>query len=101
MGLRPARSYAQPNGLRHRSRTLIHPVLAAKQAVTADHVGQGRFGLNIVCGWNEDEFGMFGAHQQEHDARYEYGQEWWEIIRRLWAGEDRSITKANSSGSNA
>ena len=30
---------------------------------------------------------MFGAHQQEHDARYEYGQEWCEIIRRLWAGE--------------
>jgi len=66
---------------------LIHPVLAAKQAVTADHVGQGRFGLNIVCGWNEDEFNMFGARQQEHDVRYEYGQEWWEIIRRPWSGE--------------
>jgi alkanesulfonate monooxygenase SsuD/methylene tetrahydromethanopterin reductase-like flavin-dependent oxidoreductase (luciferase family) len=32
---------------------LIHPLIAAKQLVTADHIGQGRFGLNIVCGWNE------------------------------------------------
>src|SRR5215469_8430302 len=35
---------------------LIHPVVAAKQMATTDHVGQGRFGLNIVCGWNQDEF---------------------------------------------
>ena len=27
---------------------LFHPVIAAKQMVTADHVGHGRFGLNIV-----------------------------------------------------
>ncbi len=66
---------------------LIHPVLAAKQAVTADHVGQGRFGLNIVCGWNQDEFNMFGARQQDHDRRYDYGREWWEVIQRIWSGE--------------
>ena len=40
---------------------LIHPLIAAKQFVTADHIGNGRFGLNVVCGWNEDEFDMFGA----------------------------------------
>lgn len=66
---------------------LIHPVLAAKQSVTADHVGRGRFGLNIVCGWNQDEFNMFNVSQQAHDRRYEYGQEWWDIIRRIWSGE--------------
>ena len=65
---------------------LIHPVLAAKQSVTADHAGSGRFGLNIVCGWNQDEFNMFGANQKAHDRRYEYGQEWWDIIRRIWSG---------------
>lgn len=37
----------------------IHPVLAAKQCVTVDLIGDGRFGLNIVCGWNQDEFEMF------------------------------------------
>lgn len=66
---------------------LIHPVLAAKQSVTADHAGSGRFGLNIVCGWNQDEFNMFGANQKAHDRRYEYGQEWWDIVRRIWSGE--------------
>src|SRR5271156_6204008 len=30
---------------------LFPPIIAAKQMVTADHVGEGRFGLNIVCGW--------------------------------------------------
>ena len=34
--------------------------------VTADHVGEGRFGLNIVVGWNEGEFEMFGVEQREH-----------------------------------
>ena len=39
---------------------LIHPVLAAKQMATVDQVGRGRFGLNIVCGYNQDEFDMLG-----------------------------------------
>jgi FMNH2-dependent dimethyl sulfone monooxygenase len=32
---------------------LIPPLIAAKEFVTADHIGEGRFGLNVVCGWNE------------------------------------------------
>jgi dimethylsulfone monooxygenase len=63
---------------------LVHPVYAAKQIVTADHVGRGRFALNIVAGWNQDEFDMFGAAQREHDIRYEYGAEWLEVVRRMW-----------------
>lgn len=67
---------------------LLHPVSAAKQMVTADHIGGGRFGLNIVCGWNPLEFGMFGADLQEHDQRYNLGDEWLEIVRRLWTEEE-------------
>jgi len=63
---------------------LVHPVFAAKQFVTADHVGRGRFGLNIVCGWNQDEFDMFGVEQRDHDNRYEYGREWIAAISRMW-----------------
>ncbi len=66
---------------------LIHPVLAAKQCMTADHIGHGRFGLNVVCGWNPSEFGMFGHTQDPHDSRYDRGQEWLEIITRIWDGE--------------
>ena len=63
---------------------LVNPVFAAKSVVTADHVGQGRFGLNVVSGWNSDEFKMFGADLREHDERYGYSEEWLSIVKRLW-----------------
>jgi len=66
---------------------LHHPLVAAKQMATADHIGQGRLGVNIVCGWNEDEFQMFGVAKHAHDDRYAQGEEWWSIVRRIWAGE--------------
>lgn len=66
---------------------LVHPVFAAKQFVTVDHVSRGRFGLNVVCGWNQDEFDMFGVEQREHDMRYAYGDEWLRTIERIWSGE--------------
>ena len=65
--------------------TLFHPVLAAKQMATVDHIGGGRFGLNIVCGWYEDEFNMFGIDPGESSARrYDEGDEWLEIVTRIW-----------------
>jgi alkanesulfonate monooxygenase SsuD/methylene tetrahydromethanopterin reductase-like flavin-dependent oxidoreductase (luciferase family) len=64
---------------------LINPVFAAKQVVTADHIGRGRFGLNVVSGWNKTEFKMFGVGLREHDQRYEYTSEWIEIVKRIWA----------------
>jgi alkanesulfonate monooxygenase SsuD/methylene tetrahydromethanopterin reductase-like flavin-dependent oxidoreductase (luciferase family) len=67
---------------------LIHPILAAKQFVTVDHIGRWRFGLNIVCGWNEDEFEMFGERQREHDTRYVFGQEWLDVVQRIWTCSD-------------
>jgi len=67
---------------------LFHPIIAAKQCVTADHVGRGRFGLNIVAGWNEGEFEMFGVQQREHEARYDYAQEWIDAIKQAWGPQD-------------
>jgi alkanesulfonate monooxygenase SsuD/methylene tetrahydromethanopterin reductase-like flavin-dependent oxidoreductase (luciferase family) len=66
--------------------SLHHPLVAAKQMATAHHIGQGRLGLNLVCGWSEDEFQMFGVAKHEHDARYAQGEEWWSIIQQIWAG---------------
>jgi dimethylsulfone monooxygenase len=67
---------------------LIAPLIAAKQFVTADHIGEGRFGLNIVCGWNEGEFEMFGATLRDHETRYEYTQEWLDVIKLAWSPRD-------------
>jgi alkanesulfonate monooxygenase SsuD/methylene tetrahydromethanopterin reductase-like flavin-dependent oxidoreductase (luciferase family) len=67
---------------------LFNPVIAAKACATADHIGNGRFGLNLVVGWNEDEFAMFGVQQREHEQRYEYGQEWLDAVKRMWSSEE-------------
>ncbi len=66
---------------------LVHPVFAAKAIATIDHVSHGRVGLNIVCGWNKDEFDMFSVDMVDHEARYDQGYEWFEIFRRLIGGE--------------
>jgi FMNH2-dependent dimethyl sulfone monooxygenase len=66
---------------------LFHPLIAAKELVTADHVGEGRLGLNLVVGWNEGEFEMFGVKQREHDTRYEFAQEWLDVVKQAWSVE--------------
>jgi alkanesulfonate monooxygenase SsuD/methylene tetrahydromethanopterin reductase-like flavin-dependent oxidoreductase (luciferase family) len=65
---------------------MLHPVVAAKQIATTDHVGRGRLGVNIVCGWNQDEFDLFGLSPDEHDDRYSRGEEWWTILQTIWSG---------------
>ncbi len=67
---------------------LFNPVIAAKEMVTADHIGEGRFGLNIVVGWNEGEFEMFGVQQREHEERYDYAQEWIDAIKLIWSDRE-------------
>lgn len=64
---------------------LVHPAFVAKSSVTADHVGAGRFGLNVVSGWNVGEFAMFGANLLPHDERYAYTEEWLDIVKRIWS----------------
>ena len=64
---------------------LFNPIIAAKEFVTADQIGEGRFGLNIVAGWNEGEFEMFGVAQRDHETRYEYATEWIDAVKRAWS----------------
>src|SRR5438093_5310737 len=67
---------------------LFNPVIAAKEIVTADHIGQGRFGLNLVVGWNEGEFEMFGVKQRDHEARYQYAQERLHVLKLIWSPKE-------------
>jgi dimethylsulfone monooxygenase len=64
---------------------MVHPVFAAKALATLDHASNGRAGLNIVCGWNPDEFAAFGIEPAQD--RYAQGFEWYEILRRIHADE--------------
>jgi len=67
---------------------LIHPLVAAKAGATIDHVSGGRFAMNLVMGWSVPEFEMFGVEQRDHETRYQYGAEWIEVLRRLWADRE-------------
>jgi alkanesulfonate monooxygenase SsuD/methylene tetrahydromethanopterin reductase-like flavin-dependent oxidoreductase (luciferase family) len=62
----------------------IHPLRIAKEAATIDHIAGGRFGVNVVAGWNKDEIEMFGVPQRDHDERYRIADEWMTLIKRLW-----------------
>jgi alkanesulfonate monooxygenase SsuD/methylene tetrahydromethanopterin reductase-like flavin-dependent oxidoreductase (luciferase family) len=62
----------------------MHPIVAAKQGATIDHISAGRWGLNIVCGWFTPEMEMFGVKQMDHETRYRYAGEWIRVIKRLW-----------------
>ncbi len=63
---------------------MVHPVFAAKALTTIDHASNGRAGLNIVCGWNPEEFAMFGVNLQQVDDRYGQGLEWFDIMQRIY-----------------
>lgn len=67
-----------------------HPVVSAKSMATVDQIGKGRAGLNIVAGWNKPEYDAMGIDlPQDHDSRYAFAQEWWEIVKRLWTEPGR------------
>src|SRR5262245_31866350 len=64
--------------------SLNHPIIAAKQGAVVDHISNGRYALNIVCGWNFPEMEMFGVSLLNHADRYACAEEWLTIVRRLW-----------------
>lgn len=66
----------------------VHPLFAAKQGATIDHISHGRFGLNLVCGWFRPEIEMFGAEQLPHESRYAMAEEWLTCVKRAWTEQD-------------
>jgi len=66
-----------------------NPVVVAKQIATIDQIGKGRAGLNIVAGWNKPEYEALGLTlPDDHETRYGYAQEWFDVIRKLWTSTE-------------
>ena len=64
----------------------FHPLVAAKQFATIGEIAEGRFGLNVVCGWNQPEYEMFGLKLSDsHDERYALGSSWLNVMKRAWS----------------
>jgi dimethylsulfone monooxygenase len=68
--------------------SLNHPIIAAKQCAVIDHISNGRFTLNVVCGWNGPEMEMFDVPLTRHDDRYACAEEWLAVVKRLWTEDE-------------
>lgn len=67
---------------------IFNPVVAAKMAATIDEISGGRFGLNLVTGQYFDEYAQMGVVPDGYaEARYDYAQEWLDLVKALWTGE--------------
>jgi len=67
-----------------------HPVVIAKQIATMAQISDNRVGLNIVAGWNKPEYDALGLTlPEDHETRYGYAQEWFDVVRKLWQTQGR------------
>lgn len=64
----------------------LPPAIMARMAVTIDSISGGRFGVNLVTGWQKAEYSQMGLWPgEEHYAtRYDYLAEYAQILRDLW-----------------
>ena len=69
------------------SNTFRHPALLAQQAITLDHISNGRLEFGIGAGWFVEEHERFGIPLYEPGVRVDRFEEAMEIIDRLLRGE--------------
>ena len=69
------------------SNLLRHPALLAQQAITVDHISEGRLELGIGCGWFVEEHRRFRIPLPEPRVRVDRFSEALEIIDPLLRGE--------------
>jgi len=67
--------------------TYRNPAVLAKQAVTADHVSNGRMVLGLGAGWQENEHVAYGIEYGTFTERFEKLEETLQILRGLRAGD--------------
>ena len=65
---------------------VMPPAIVARMASTIDSISGGRFGVNLVTGWQRPEYSQMGLWPgDEHFAnRYDYLAEYATILRELW-----------------
>jgi alkanesulfonate monooxygenase SsuD/methylene tetrahydromethanopterin reductase-like flavin-dependent oxidoreductase (luciferase family) len=63
--------------------SLMHPTFLARSLATIDQISNGRINLNIVCGWNDKEFQMFGIKDKINIDRYKEGEEWVNLLKKI------------------
>jgi pyrimidine oxygenase len=64
----------------------VPPAIAARMASTIDSISDGRFGVNLVTGWQKPEYSQMGLWPGDEffSSRYDYLAEYAQVIRDLW-----------------
>ncbi|MFK0334323.1 pyrimidine utilization protein A [Rhizobium sp. NPDC090275] len=64
----------------------LPPAIVARMAATIDSVAPGRFGINIVSGWQMAEYDQMGMWPGDKyfGYRYDYSSEYVHIMKTLW-----------------
>ena len=72
------------------------PPVAARMAVTIDSISHGRFGVNLITGWQRREYTQMGIWPgaDHYKRRYDYCTEYVNIMQELW-GTGRSDFKGD------
>ena len=65
----------------------LPPALVARMATTIDSIAPGRFGINIVTGWQEAEYSQMGLWPGNayFGYRYDYATEYVQVMKELWS----------------
>lgn len=61
-----------------------NPAVIAKQAANIDHISNGRFTLNLVSAWWEEEARQYAGQFTAHDDRYDRVEEYIDVLKGLW-----------------
>jgi pyrimidine oxygenase len=63
------------------------PPIAARMAMTIDSIAPGRFGVNIISGWQRAEYAQMGIWPgaDHYRRRYQYCSEYVSIMKELWS----------------
>ncbi len=64
----------------------VPPAIAARMSATIDSISNGRFGLNVITGWQRPEYSQMGLWPGDgyFDHRYHYAAEYVRVLRDLW-----------------
>lgn len=67
------------------------PALVAKEAATIDHISNGRFTLNVVSAWWQEESDEYGGAWVQHDERYARTEEFLAVLKGMWTNDEYSL----------
>lgn len=76
----------------------LHPLHLARFAAMADHISGGKFGLDIVTGYDAAEPLMFGMKRIAHDERYDRADEFVSVME--WWGAAARISRTTGGSTN-